>query len=141
MYRAAEDPSISEMILSLRSLSLGFGQAQELREALRFFKSKNKTIVCHLSYPNNIAYFVASAADSILISPVSQLNLVGLRAELSFYAGTLEKLGIKADLMRIGDHKTAAERYTRRAATEQNRQQINRLLDDIYDQFVTAIAK
>jgi len=141
MYRAAEDPSISEMVLSLRNLSLGFGQAQELRDALKFFKSKNKTIVCHLSYPNNIAYFVASAADSILISPISQLNLVGLRAELSFYAGTLDKLGIKADLMRIGDHKTAAERYTRRAATEQNRQQINRLLDDIYDQFVTAIAE
>lgn len=141
IYRAAEDPSISEMVLSLESLSLGFGQAQELREALRFFKSKNKTIVCHLSYPNNIAYFVASVGDSILIPPVSQLNLVGLRAELSFYAGTLEKLGVKVDLLRIGDYKTAPEKYTRKVATDQNRQQVNRLLDDIYNQFVTAVAE
>ncbi len=141
MYRAAKDPSVSEMVVSLKNLSLGFGQAQELRDALKFFRSENKTIICHLSYPNNITYFVASAADSIFIPPVSQLSLTGLRAELSFYAGTLEKLGIKADLMRIGDYKTAAEKYTRRAATEQNRQQVNRLLDDIYDQFVTAIAE
>jgi len=141
IYRASEDPSINEMVLSLKNLTLGFGQAQELRDALRFFKSKNKAIVCHLSYPNNIAYFIASTAESILMSPVSQLNLVGLRAELSFYAGTLEKLGVKADVLRIGDYKSAAERYTRRAATEQNRQQINRLLDDLYDQFVTGIAE
>lgn len=141
IYRAAEDPSISEMILGLKNLSLGFGQAQELWEALKFFKSKKKTVVCHLAFPNNIAYFVASAADSILISPVSQLNLVGLRAELTFYAGTLDKLGIKADLVRIGDYKTAAEKYTRDAASEQNREQVNRLLDNIYAQFVTAIAE
>ncbi len=141
IYRAAEDPSIGELVMSLKGLSLGFGQAQELREALMYFRSTGKTVVCHLSYPNNIAYFVASAANTILIPPVSQLNLVGLRVELSFYAGTLEKLGIKADVLRIGDYKTAAERFTEKAATEQNQQQINRMLDDIYDQFVAATAE
>jgi protease-4 len=141
IYRASEDPAIREMVLGLKDLSLGFGQAQELREAIEFFKSKNKSIVCHLSFPNNIAYFVASAADSILISPVSQLNLVGLRAELTFYAGTLDKLGVKADLVRVGDYKSATEQYTQKAASEENREQINRLLDNIYGQFVAAIAE
>jgi protease-4 len=140
IYRAAEDPSIGEMVLGLKNLALGFGQAQELREAIEFFRSQNKTIVCHLSLPNNIAYFIASAADSILISPVSQLNLVGLRAELTFYAGTLDKLGVKADLVRVGDYKSATEQYTQKAASDQNREQINRLLDNVFDQFVAAIA-
>ncbi len=140
LYRAAEDPTISETVLQLRGLSLGFGQAQELRAALTYLRSRGKTVICHVSQPNNIGYYVASAADSILIPPVSQLLLVGLRAELTFYAGTMEKLGINADVMRIGDYKTAAEQYTETAATEKNREQVNRILDDIFQQFVSAIA-
>ena len=141
LYRAAADPTIAETVIDLKGLALGFGQAQELREALLYFKSKGKRITCYLSSPNNIAYYIASTANKILIPPVSQLNLVGLRAELTFYAGTLEKLGVKADLMRIGDYKTAPERYTDTAAGEANREQINRILDNTFEQFVTALAE
>ncbi|MFZ5981083.1 MAG: S49 family peptidase, partial [Candidatus Zixiibacteriota bacterium] len=141
LYRAAADPSISEMMLDLKGLSLGLGQAQELREAMTYFKSRGKHITCYLTAPNNIGYYIASAADRILIPPVCQLNLVGLRAELSFYAGTLEKLGARVDLMRIGDYKTASERFTQTAASEENREQVNRILDGIYNQFVSGIAE
>jgi len=140
IYRAADDPSVSELIVNLNGLSLGFGQAQELRDALVYFKSRGKQVTCHIKTANNIAYYVASAADQILIPPVSQLNLIGLRAELTFYAGTLDKLGVKIDLMRIGEYKTAAETYTLREGTEENRRQINRILDDLYAQFVAGIA-
>ena len=140
LYRAAEDPTIDEMILKLKSPYLGFGQAQEFRNALMFFKKQKKKIVCHLEYPNNIGYYIASVADSILISPVSQLNLIGLKTELTFYAGTLKKLGIKADMMRIGKYKSAAEMFTEENSTPENKEQINRLLDNLYDQFVTGIA-
>ncbi len=140
IYRAADDPVIGEMLLDLRSLSLGLGQAQELREAITYFKSEGKAVICHISSPNNVAYFVASAADSILIPPVCQLRLVGLRAELTFWAGTLDKLGVQMEILRVGEYKTAAETYTRRAATEENREQVNHLLDDLYDQFVSSIA-
>lgn len=140
IYRAAEDPSIDEMLISLRGLTIGLGQAQELRAALLEFKSRGKAIICHLSHAGNIAYYVASAADRILMTPVDRLGLVGLKAELTFYAGSLDKLGIKADIMRIGDHKSAAEMFTRREATDANRAQINRLLDDLFDQLVTAMA-
>lgn len=141
IYRAAEDPSIGEMVLSLNRLSLGFGQAQELRDALRYFQSKGKRIICHISSPNNLAYYVGCVADRILIPPVSQLRLVGLRAELTFYAGTLEKLGVRVDFLSVGKYKTAAEAFTRKGATEENREQVNRLLDDLYDQFIDGVAE
>jgi len=141
IYRAADDPSIGEMVITLNRLTMGMGQAQELHEALRYFRSKDKFITCHISYPNNISYFVASACNQVLIPPVSELNLVGLRAELTFYAGTLEKLGVKADIVRIGEYKTAPERYTHRSASEENREQVNRLLDDLFNQFVTGIGQ
>ncbi len=140
LYRAAEDPSINEMILKLKSPSFGFGQAQEFRNALKYFQKHKKKIVCYLEYPNNLSYYIASIADSILISPVSRLNLVGLKSELTFYTGTLEKLGVKADMMRIGKYKTAAEMFTEQNSTPENKEQINRILDNIYDQFITGIA-
>ena len=141
IYRAAGDPSISEMVLELTRLSLGFAQAQEIRDAIRYFRQQGKTVVCHVSGPNNIGYYVACAANSIVIPPVSRLNLIGLRAELTYYAGTLDKLGIKADVVRIGKYKRGAETYTREAPSEESREMTNRILDDLYDQFVTGIAE
>ena len=140
IYRAAEDPSIGAMALNLRGLSLGFGQAEELRQAILHFKRRGKDVTCHVSHPNNIGYYVASAADRIHIPPVSQLNLIGLRAELTFYAGTLDKLGIKADIVKIGDYKTAADQYTRTGSSDEHREQVDELLDDLYDQMTAAIA-
>jgi protease-4 len=140
LYRAAYDPSIKEILVRCENVSIGFAKAQELRDALALIRKQGKRVICHLSDPGNLSYFVATECDSIFIPPVSQLNLVGLKAELSFYAGTLEKLGVKIDLLRIGDYKTAAETYTRKSASDANREQVNRLLDDLYDQFVSAIA-
>jgi len=139
IYRAAEDPSVSALMVKIRDASFGFAKAQELREAFSYFRSRGKRLFCFLAAPSNLGYYLASIADIIVIPPVSQLNLVGLRAELTFYAGTLEKLGVKIDLLRIGDYKSAAESYTNREASAENREQINRLLDDWSDQFVTDI--
>ena len=140
LYRAAGDRSIGEIAVDLNGLRLGFGQAQELRKAIRYCRSRGKEVVCYLRAPNNIAYYVASAASRIYMPPVAQLNLVGLRAELSFYAGTLEKLGVRLELLRIGEHKSAPETYTRSNSSEANREQINRLLDDLFAQFAADIA-
>ncbi|MFH1687788.1 MAG: signal peptide peptidase SppA [bacterium] len=140
IYRAAEDPSISEMVLGLRGSRLGFGRTQELRQALEQFQAEGKTITCHLSQAGNLDYYLASVCDRILIDPVSRLNLVGLKVELTFLGGTLDKLGAGVEMVQIGEHKSAAEKYSRADASEANRAQINRLLDDLYDQFVDGIA-
>lgn len=141
IYRAANDPSIKELLISLNGLSLGFGQAQELREALKYFKNNGKKIYCYLTHPNNIGFYTACVAHKIFIPPVSQLKLVGLRAELTYYAGTFEKLGVKADILRIGKYKSAAESFTQIAPSKESRESTNRILDDIYNQFITAIAE
>lgn len=141
IYRAADDPAIAEMVISFNRLKLGFSQAQELREAILFFKNKDKKITCHISYPNNIAYYIASVCNEILIPPVSQLNLTGLKAELTFYGKTLEKIGIKIELLKIGKYKTATETFTQATSSDENKEQINRLLDNLYHQFVNGIAQ
>ncbi len=140
IYRASEDPSISEIVVNLDGIGYGFGRTQELRAALQAFRSQGKQVTCHIHHGSNLDYYLASAADRILMSPASQLRLVGLRAELTFYGGTLEKIGAQSDIVQIGDYKTAAETYSRRSSTEANQEQVNRLLDNLFEQFVTALA-
>lgn len=140
IYRAAKDPSVESMTIELNRLRLGFGQAQELRAAIDYFRSRDKSVVAYVRAPNNISYYVASGCDRILIPPVAQVNLVGLRAELTFYAGTLDKLGVEIELMRVGEYKSATEAWTRESSSEAYREQINRQLDDLYEQFVVDIA-
>lgn len=141
IYRAADDPSIGEMVVTLHDGSPGFARAQELRSAFGYFRSQGKRLICHLETPTNLTYYIGTAADSLFIPPVSQLNLVGLRAELTFYAGSLEKLGVKMDMIKIGDYKSAVEPWTQTASSEESRAQLNRLLDELYDQFVSDIAE
>ncbi|MDZ4723329.1 MAG: S49 family peptidase [candidate division Zixibacteria bacterium] len=141
LYHAAEDKTIRELIVEFGRERIRFAHAQEIRQALETCKAAGKKVTCYINRPNNTTYYISSVADAILIPPVSQLNLIGLKAELTFYAATLDKLGVKVELLRIGAYKTAAESYTRSASTEENREQVNRLLDDIYDQFTATIAQ
>lgn len=141
VYRAAEDNSVGSILLYLDQPAIGFGRSQELRDAIRYFRARDKEVICHLEHPSNLSYYIATAADKIVIPPVSQLRLVGLRAELSFYAGTLDKLGIKADMVRIGEYKSATEILTREGASEEFKSQLNRVLDEVFRQFVAAIAE
>lgn len=141
IYRASDDANINSMLLKLDRPSLGLAQAEELRSALSYFQSSGKKIVCYLKNPSNLTYYIASSADKIVIPPVSQFRLTGLRMELSYYGATLDKIGVKLDMMRIGAYKTATERYTEKEATEENREQVNRILDNIYDNFTTDIAE
>ncbi len=140
LYRAAEDPAVKEVVIDVCGSSLGFGQAQEFRDAVLYLKENGKHVTCYLQSQSNKAYYMASAADRIVLPPVCQLNLVGLRSELTFYGGTLEKIGVKLDMVRIGDFKSATEAYTSTQSSELNRQEVNNLLDDVYDQFVEGIA-
>lgn len=141
IYRSAEDPSIDELMVNLKGLSLGLGRAQELRAALTAFKASGKRVICHISHAGNLDYYVASVADRILMDPVATLNLVGLSAELTFYAGAMDKLGIDADIVRIGEYKTAPERYMFEHSSDAYRRQLNRFLDDLYYQFTSDIAE
>jgi protease IV len=141
LYRASQDESIREVVIVADQFGLSFAQAQEVRQALINLKQSGKKITFFDAAPGNLSYYMASAADRIIIPPVSQVGLVGLRAELTFYGGTLDKLGIKAEILRIGEYKTAAEAYTRSSATDENKAQINRLLDGLYAQLVRGISE
>src|SRR5262249_35357970 len=62
----------------------------------------------------------------------------GVRAEVTFYKDLFEKVGVKADMLQMGAYKGAAEPFTRNKLSPENRQQLESVLDDFYEQGMVA---
>ena len=138
--RAATDSRISAVWLRCRGVDAGWGKLEELRDAIGRFRHSGKKVVASLEWGSARDYFVACAADRVLLVPSGLLEVSGLMSDVAFYRGTLDKLGILADMEHIGDYKNAADVYTRDSMSVTHREATNAILDSLSKQFVEGIA-
>ncbi|MCA1622315.1 MAG: signal peptide peptidase SppA, partial [Acidobacteria bacterium] len=89
----------------------------------------------------NKEYYVASAAEKVFMPPAGDLYVNGLAAEAMFYRGSLDKLGIEPEVIKIGKYKNAPDQYTRKEMSDEQREVINAILDEYYGRFTKAIAE
>ena len=141
LKEAADDERISALVLESGGLGTGWAKAQEIRYGIENFKKSGKPVIALLNNAGTIDYFVSSSADEIYMVPEAILDMKGLRAEVSFYADTLEKLGIEAEVERIGKYKSAAEPFSRSSMSDEYREVVNSVLDDLYTRFIATVAK
>jgi len=141
LNRALDDESVAGLYIELNHPRLGWAQIQELRDLLLTFRTSGKQVCVYLgNLSGNGSYYLASGADRIAMRKVDDLFLTGLLAEITFYKGTLDLLGIKADLVHEGDYKTASDLLTRDSMSVYHREAADRLLDDFYKSFTRDIA-
>jgi protease-4 len=86
-------------------------------------------------------YYVATAADRIYTSPEDELDVKGLRAELTFVKGALDKLGVDMEFEHIGKYKDAPDMFTKTSSSPETREVIDGLLDQFYGDFVASVAE
>jgi protease-4 len=116
---AEEEPSIGAVVLELRTAPAdSMAHVQELRDAIYMLRQAGKRVLCHLEDADGASLYLCSAADRILINPAGGIRFAGLRARYFYYANLLDKIGVKADFVRIGAHKSAPEAFTRSSASE-----------------------
>ncbi len=138
--RAADDSKVSAILLTVSDASIGRGKLTELRAAIARVRAGGKKVYAKLTTASTPDYLVAAACDSIVMPESGSLMIPGVRAEVTFYKGLFDKLGIEADMMQVGAFKGAAEPYTRDGMSPEFRKQYEGLLDDIYAQMVETIA-
>ena len=142
LERAADDPRVSAVVLRVSILpEAGWATAQELRDAVGRFRRSGKPAYAHLEFCGNKEYYLASGCDKIFALPSALIELTGLRSEVSFFKGTLEKVGIQAQFEGVGKYKNAPNQFTESGFTEPHREQMEALLDSLYGQYVAAIAQ
>jgi protease-4 len=137
---AREDTQIRAVVCTISDLDVGWARLQELRRALAALRQAGKQVWVHLTEGTTREYYLASAADAIVLAPTGHLAVTGLAAETLFFKGALDKLGIEAQLHQAGVYKSAGEPFTRESMSEPHREMLNSLLDDLYSQIVDGIA-
>ncbi len=137
---ARHDDGIVAVVIDMQSAALGFGQLQEIHEAIRKFAAVDKEVYIHADSLSTGTYALATGASHISIVPTGELWLLGLYGETPYLRGALEKIGCVADLEQCGDFKTASEPLTRTGPSEASREMTRWLLDGIYDELIEIIA-
>ena len=138
--RAAEDERIKALVLQCDGSGAGWAKAQELRWAIQAFKESGKPVWAFMEVAGREDYYIAALADRIVIQPESYLSLSGLRLEVMFFKGALDKLGVEADVIRTGRYKSAGEPYSRAEISPEWRQVLDEMLDEFYGQLLEGIA-
>ncbi len=137
---AAEDENIAAVILRIEQLAVGRGKLNELRGAVARLREADKPVWAVLTSAQPAEYLLASACDRIVMPESGTLILPGVRAEMTFYKGLLDKLGIQFQMLQMGKYKGAAEPYSRTEMSEPLRESIDALVDDTYELLVETIA-
>jgi protease-4 len=139
--RAAADPNVRAVVVRVSVLpDSGWGKVQELRDAITRFRKSGKPAYAHLEVSGNKEYYLATACTKIYAVPSALLDVTGLHSEVMFFRNTLDKLGVQAQFEGVGKYKNAPNQFTETGFTEAHREQMDALLDSVYEQYVAAIA-
>lgn len=141
LSKAAKDERIKSVLVEVGLSPMGFGKMQEVRAALLEFRKCKKPVWATFEMTGNGGYYLASAADKIVVPPCADLMLTGLVAEVPFYRGTLEKLRVEPQLFHIGDYKSYSDIFMRKEMSEAHRESMDAILDSLYGQLVKGIAE
>ncbi len=140
LQRASTDDSVKALILTYDGMSFGFGQLEELRQAIGRVKAAGKKVYVHAEVVTTFPYALLCAGNHLSLAPESSLWLTGLYGEGLYVKGLLDKIGIEADMMHVGDYKSAGELFTRTGPSKEAAENINWIFDSYYDSLVGMIA-
>ena len=113
LWRLADDPNTEAVVLVLRAEPAGsFAHAEELADALRVLRARRKKVLCSFEDAGAKSLYVCANADRTVVTPAGGVRYAGLASQYVYLKGLLDKLGIRADFVRIGPHKSAPEQFT-----------------------------
>lgn len=136
--KAAKDERIKGLYLDIKSLSIGFGKLNELRTAIAEFRATGKKAFVYAEELGTKEYLLALCCDQVVIPESGGINVFGLRAEVTYYKNALDMVKLKADVLKMGDYKSAVEPYLTDKMSRANREQLESLLDDNYEKEIIA---
>ncbi|MBL9187241.1 MAG: signal peptide peptidase SppA [Opitutaceae bacterium] len=144
LHAAAHDDRIAGVYitgeLSPAAFGSGYAALKEVRGALADFKAAGKPIAAYLTHATTRSYYLASIAGELALDPYGMIIMPGLASEPMFYAGTFEKFGIGVQVTRVGKYKSAVEPFIRRDMSPENREEVQKLLNDIWGGLLGDIA-
>ena len=141
--KAAEDPSVKFIYMKPDAVTGGFAGIEELRSALKDFRTSGKAIVSYMENPTTTGYYLASVSDKIYMTDnIGGMNMFfGLSSQMFFLKDALDRLGINIQLIRHGKYKSAGETFVRNSSSKENMEQNEAMIDSMWESLAGEIAE
>ncbi|MGL4994310.1 MAG: signal peptide peptidase SppA [Bacteroidales bacterium] len=137
---AKNSPKIEGIFLEPGMIQAGLPSISEIRRKLEDFKSSGKFVYAYSDYYGQSGYYLASVADSIFVNPVGAVDFKGISANLMFFKGALDKLGVDMQIFKVGTFKSAVEPFIETKMSEPNRQQVTEYVSSIWGSLLGEIS-
>ncbi|MGE0078990.1 MAG: signal peptide peptidase SppA [Bacteroidales bacterium] len=138
---AKEDPNIKGIFMEIDAVGAGAATVEEIRDALIDFKTSGKFIISYSDTYSQKAYYLATVSDKVYLNPEGMVEWMGLRSEVMFFKGALEKLGVEPQILRHGKFKSAVEPFMLDKMSAENREQTLTYMGSIWNHWVDGISK
>lgn len=139
--KAKVDKRVGAVLLDINFPGIGWGKADELRDAISDLRTSGKPVYAYMEIGTNKEYYIATAAEKIFLPPSGDIYINGLAAEATFYKASLDKLGVEVDAIQIGPkYKNSPDQYTKTAMGDGQREVINAIVDEYFTRFTNGIA-
>ncbi len=141
IHATRDDQNIKGVLLYMGSgTGLKLAQAQEVKEVLIDLRRAGKKTFVYADSYDTTSYALAAAATNVCLLEGGEVFIPGIGFETMFYKGTLDKIGVHADYVQIGEYKGAEEPFTRSQPSEELKGEMNKLVDSYYQQLVDNIS-
>ena len=136
---AKDNNNIKGIYIEGGALQSDYATNEELRRALLDFKKSKKWIIAYADSYTQGAYYIASVADKVFLNPSGLLDWHGIAHQSTFYTGLMEKLGVKAQVFKVGTFKSAVEPFTLKQMSEANRLQMSVLIGGLWKDICASV--
>ena len=138
---AKRDPKIRGISLEVGSITGGWAQVKAIHDKLLEFSKSGKFILSYADAYSQKAYYLCSVANEIYLNPIGDITFKGLYTVLLFFKKLQDKMGVRYDVVRHGKFKSAVEPFLSDKMSQENRKQIQRLIDQLWSTIIVDISK
>lgn len=138
--KAKENENIKGIYVQASSLGASFASLQEIRDALKDFKSSGKFVVAYGDNYSQKLYYLSSVADKVLLNPKGMIEWRGLASQPIFFKDLLSKIGVEMQIFKVGTYKSAVEPFSATEMSPANREQVGEYIGSIWHQMLTDVS-
>ena len=136
----ADNASVRAVVLRVNSPGGVVAPTQEIFAAIQRVRKGGKPVIASLgAVAASGGYYVAAAADRIYASPGTLTGSIGVVMQMANIEGLLKKVGVEYVVVKAGAYKDVGS--LARSMSPEERRMLQALLDDVYSQFVDAVAE
>jgi len=138
IQRFAKSDQVRAVVLRIESPGGGVTPSQEIYRELTRLKEKKPVIASLGGVAASGGYYIASACNAIVANPGTITGSIGVIMETVNVQGLLDKLGVRGSVIKAGTYKDLGSPL--REMTAEERQILKTMLEDVHQQFITAVA-